>query len=142
MELANPKDKLVLIADDDLDVLSFLETVVAGEGFKVVCVKNGEEALEKVRENPPDLIISDLMMPGQGGYEVLRQLQASENKKIPVVMITASKINDSTIKMIRSEANVLEFIPKPVKINVLLTALHHYLETYPPDIKRLRPPQR
>src|SRR3989338_8998285 len=140
MELANPKDKLILIADDDADVLSFLETVVSSEGFKVVCAKNGEETLKKVGENPPDLIIADLMMPGQGGYEVLRQLQAAETRKIPVVMITASHINDSTVQMIRQEANVLEFISKPVQIHVLLTALHHYLETYPPDIKKLRPP--
>ncbi|MBI4377426.1 MAG: response regulator [Elusimicrobia bacterium] len=135
-ELSQPKDKLILIADDDEPVREFLNTIVSNEGFRVVTAKDGPDALAKIEQNKPDLIITDLMMPGQGGYEVLRQLQTPETRRIPIIVVTASRVNDSTIQMIRSEANVIEFISKPIQIPVLVTALHHYLRTKPPELQK------
>jgi len=71
------------------------------------------------------------MMPGQGGYEFLRSLQGSLSGRIPIFVVTGSALDDSTIKMIRAEANVIEFIAKPVKMAKFVAALHKTLKTRP-----------
>jgi CheY-like chemotaxis protein len=132
--LADPKDKVILIVDDDENVRNFLELTAMSEGFQVVTACDGAEAMQRVANRPPDLIITDLMMPGEGGYEFLRRLQGSEQGAIPVFVITASQINDSTAEMIRREANVVSFIRKPVPMAVFAVTLHKYLGTAPKKV--------
>ncbi len=129
--LAAPADKLILVVDDDETVRSFLEMSAGMQGFRVVTAVNGLDAGTKLATQTPDLIITDLMMPGQGGYEFLRSLQGSAMGHIPVFVITGSALDDSTINMIRSEANVIEFIAKPVKMAKFVAALHKTLKTAP-----------
>jgi len=129
--LAAPADKLILVVDDDETVRSFLEMSAGMQGFKVVTAVDGLDAGTKLATQTPDLIITDLMMPGQGGYEFLRSLQGSATGRIPVFVVTGSALDDSTIKMIRSEANVVEFIAKPVKMSKFVAALHKTLKTAP-----------
>ena len=69
--------------------------------------------------------------PGQGGYEFLRSLQGSATGRIPVFIVTGSALDDSTIKMIRAEANVVEFVAKPIKMAKFVAALHKTLKTAP-----------
>jgi len=135
---ASPKEKRILIVDDDDSVRSFLETIVQAEGFNVVTACNGTEAAEKMGDQPPDLIISDLMMPGEGGYELLRRLQSSGRGLIPVFIITASRLDDTTLQMIRREANVVQFIPKPVPVGPFVLSLHNILKTAPSSGNRSR----
>ena len=130
--LTPPSEKLLLIVEDNELVRTLLEAATTGQGFKVVCAANGLEASEKLAAQMPDLIITDLMMPGQGGYEFLRSLQASGAPRVPVFIVTGSNLNESTIGMIRQEANVVEFVEKPVKINTFVAALHEHLGTRPP----------
>ncbi|HAM36442.1 MAG TPA: hypothetical protein DEB40_08025 [Elusimicrobia bacterium] len=130
--LANPKDKRILIVDDDTNVLTFLEMAAQLEGFDVVTATNGTEAAEKVAQRPPDLIITDLMMPGQGGYEFIRALQGAGNASIPIIVVSGSHIEATTVAMIRQEANVVEFLRKPVPMNTLADSLHHVLHTAAP----------
>lgn len=129
-KLADPKEKLVLVVDDDEPVRSFIEMSVQLQGFQVVTAVDGNDALKKIDAKIPDLIITDLMMPGLGGYELLRALQGVAGR-VPIFVITASVLDDSTVKLIKAEANVLEFVAKPVKVPKLVAALHANLKTRP-----------
>jgi len=129
---ANPADKLVLIVDDDDSVRELIEFVVKKEGFKVEKAADGEEALQKARRLSPDIILLDLMLPKFGGFEILRELQNDETVGIPIIIITGRYTERSTADMIKQEPNVKDFIEKPVKPPVLVSALHKLLKTQPP----------
>lgn len=129
--LAAPGEKLILVVDDDETVRSFLEMAASLQGFRVLTAVDGLDAGVKLETQTPDLIVTDLMMPGQGGYEFLRSLQGSASGRIPIFIVTGSALDDSTIKMIRAEANVIEFIAKPVRMAPFLGALHRTLKTRP-----------
>jgi CheY-like chemotaxis protein len=103
------------------------------EGFQVITAFNGIDANQKLAQRDPDLIITDLMMPGQGGYEFLRSLQGSTNGRIPIFVVTGSALDSSTVAMIRQEANVVEFVSKPINIVKFLGDLHKYLKTARPS---------
>ncbi|NNN04329.1 MAG: response regulator [Elusimicrobia bacterium] len=130
-ELAAPSEKLVLVVDDDENVRSFIEMSATMEGFQVVTAVNGLDATAKLAQRDADLIITDLMMPGQGGYEFLRSLQGSGSGRIPIFVVTGSALDTSTVAMIRQEANVVEFVSKPINIVKFIGNLHKYLKTTP-----------
>lgn len=130
-KLAPAGEKLLLVVDDDETVRSFLEMAASLQGFRVLTAVDGLDAKAKLESQTPDLIITDLMMPGQGGYEFLRSLQGSMSGRIPIFVVTGSALDDSTIKMIRAEANVVEFVAKPVKMAKFVAALHKTLKTQP-----------
>ena len=131
--LASPSQKLVMVVDDDENVRSLIEMTVTSQGFQVATAINGLDASAKLAIKPADLIVTDLMMPGQGGYEFLRSLQAAGGRwHTPVFVVTGSVLEASTIELIRQEANVVEFIPKPIRIPAFAAALHKHLKTTPP----------
>lgn len=133
--LADPKDKLVLLVDDDESILELLEHVVKKEGFRVERAADGEEGLRKIREIKPDIIVLDFMLPGMGGFEVLKELQGGEGGDIPVLVITGRRIDAQTADMIRHESNVKDYMEKPIKPARLMMMLHKTLHTRPPDVK-------
>jgi DNA-binding response OmpR family regulator len=135
-ELANPADKLVLLVDDDESLLDLMEHVVKKEGFRTDRAVDGNEALRKADALQPDLMILDFMLPGMGGYEVLRELQASGNGRIPVIVVTGRHMDRKNVEMVRLESNVKEFMEKPLRPAVLASTLHSVLNTRPPDINR------
>jgi CheY-like chemotaxis protein len=129
--LGAPADKLVFVVDDDPLIRDLLELTVTGAGFRYASAVNGQDAAAKLETLEPHLIITDLMMPGQGGYEFLRSLQGTAGGRLPVIVVTASQLDASTVKMIKQEANVVEFFNKPIKMPLLIGALHKYLRTAP-----------
>lgn len=131
MELSQPQDKLILIVDDDDSIRELLEFIVKKEGFRVEKSSNGKEALEKAKKLNPDLIILDLMLPGYGGFEILKELQTYETANIPIIVVTGKYMDRTTSQMIKMEPNVKEFIQKPIKTNVLSSILHKILNTKP-----------
>ncbi|MDO8805563.1 MAG: response regulator [Elusimicrobiota bacterium] len=132
---ASSADKLVLIVDDEKGIRELLEIVVRREGFRAELSEDGEDALNKARTLSPDIIILDLMLPKSGGFEVLHELQAEETANIPIIVITGRNMDRSTADMIRREANVREYIEKPLKTEVLAARLHQLLKTRPPARK-------
>lgn len=134
--LEDPKNKLILIVDDDESILDLLEHVVKKEGFKVERAADGQEALRKAEALNPDAIILDFMLPGLGGFEVLKSLQMGDARSIPVLIITGRRIDRQTVEMVRQESNVKEFIEKPIKPAILCSILHRLLKTRPPEIRR------
>ncbi len=84
---------VVLIADDEADIVRFVEINLRLEGFEVVTAHDGEDALNKALEMLPDLILLDAMMPRKDGYEVCARLRAdARSARIPVIMLTAKSL--------------------------------------------------
>jgi CheY-like chemotaxis protein len=121
----------VLVVDDDENVRSFMETVLQMEGYRVVSAQDGAQALEMARKETPDLIITDLMMPEAGGFDVLRGMQMGEGRKVPIIVSTARRMDLSTEEMIRSESNVIGLILKPIDVPALLALIQKALNVQP-----------
>src|SRR6202022_3838553 len=80
----------ILIVDDERHNRQLLEVMLAPEGFQLLTATNGEEALAMVAQQPPDVILLDVMMPGTNGYRVADQIKGNlDTKNIPIIMITA-----------------------------------------------------
>ena len=127
---AKPSDKKILIVDDDDSIIAMLKMAFSIEGFEVSTARDGREILKKANQFKPDLIISDLMMPGGGGYEVLRSLQSDPlTQKVPVFMITGSHMAASTKEMMQQEPNLAGYFEKPVRPETLIRAVHKRLNT-------------
>jgi len=102
----------ILVVDDEPINVELLEAYLIGE-YNILTAYNGEEALEKVKSEHPDLILLDIMMPGMDGYEICRILKNdSLTQFIPIVMVTALSERDDRIKSIEVGAD--EFLTKPV----------------------------
>ncbi len=84
----------VLIVDDEMDMRIFLKTLLETSGYQPVVTKDGREGLQKASEITPDLIILDVMMPGEGGPQTYRKLKTDPQFiKIPVIMLSGVKKN-------------------------------------------------
>jgi len=84
------KKKTVLIVEDELDMRIFISTLLETSGYQPVITRDGKEGLLKARDVFPDLIILDVMMPGEGGVEMYRQLKTDQSPcDIPVIMLSA-----------------------------------------------------
>ena len=108
-----PLRKKILIADDQPLNLKLLEAQLPSHQYEVFCAHNGEECLEKVTKDHPDLILLDIMMPGMDGYEVTRKLKRDpEFQGIPIILVTA--LGERKDKLKGLEAGADEFLNKPV----------------------------
>lgn len=97
----------VLAVDDDDSVLKALSTILTNHGFEVEIARNGKDGLDKAIENPPDLVILDLMMPIMTGHEVLLALKQNSNTaEIPVMILTAAE-PDERIRALKGGAESL-----------------------------------
>jgi adenylate cyclase len=101
----------ILVVDDIPTNIALLEATLVPRGYEVVSAKDGQEALDVVAREQPDLVLLDVHMPGMDGYQVCRHLRADpETQFLPVVMVTATAEAEK-IKAI--EAGAEDFIPKP-----------------------------
>jgi DNA-binding response OmpR family regulator len=117
----------IMVVDDDPDTLSILVRYIRREGFTVVEVSSGVECLRRVRQNPPDVILLDLMMPEMDGFEVCHALRIdSATAEIPVIMLTAR--DDVEARVQGMELGVSEFIAKPVVRRELTERIHAQLD--------------
>lgn len=104
----------LLIVDDEPQARKLLETLLQHEGYQTVCASSGEEALQRVAQQAPDLILLDIMMPGMDGYEVANQLKSNDaTAGIPIIMLSALSEHGARVSGLQSGAE--EFISKPVE---------------------------
>lgn len=112
----------VLVADDDDLLLKLLDYKLTQQGYDVTCVQDGEQALKVARDQKPDLIVLDGMMPGMDGLDVLRNLKdAEETRDIPIVMLTArNKERDIVggLNLGADEYLVKPFMPEELTIRI------------------------
>jgi CheY-like chemotaxis protein len=84
------KKKTVLIVEDELDMRIFISTLLETSGYQPLMTRDGNEGLRKAKDVLPDLIILDVMMPGEGGVHMFRQLKTDDTLcNIPVIMLSA-----------------------------------------------------
>jgi CheY-like chemotaxis protein len=84
------KKKTVLVVEDELDMRIFLSTLLETSGYQPILTRDGKEGMLKARNVCPDLIILDVMMPGEGGVQMYRQLKTDKTLcNIPVIMLSA-----------------------------------------------------
>lgn len=108
----------VLVVDDILPNIKLLEVKLKREYFDVITAQSGEDALKKVANESPDIILLDVMMPGMDGFEVCRRLKENpETEHIPVVMVTA--LTDTADRVKGLEAGADDFLSKPVNDTAL-----------------------
>lgn len=101
----------ILLVDDDVRNLRVLEGTLAPLRYELASVENGEEALASFADDPPDLVLLDVMMPGLSGYDVCRRMKET-SVFVPVVLVTALDDRDSMVTGLDSGAD--DFISKPV----------------------------
>jgi DNA-binding response OmpR family regulator len=99
----------IVVVDDDPTVADVVGRYLIRDGHTVECVHDGHEALRRIAEQPPDLVVLDLMLPGIGGLEVCRRLR--EQWPIPVVMLTA--LGDETDRLAGFELGADDYVTKP-----------------------------
>ena len=103
----------VLVVDDNPDVMGVMKELLGTRGYDVVAVPDAAHAEVEIRRHPPDLILSDVVMPGKSGYELCRELKENPaTRLIPVVLITGLSNREDKLKGI--EAGADDFLNKPI----------------------------
>ncbi len=123
--MAEIKKVRVLVVDDDEGARDALATLLAGEGYRAEVAMDGAAALELVTERAPNIVITDLQMPGMDGMELLGRLRA-ENPHIPVIVVTASTDVTAAVRAMRSGAE--DYLTKPIDFDALLLVVERALE--------------
>jgi DNA-binding response OmpR family regulator len=119
----NDTAKQILCIEDEPEMIDLIRLILSRRGFEVVGAAGGREGLEKVRENPPDLILLDLMMPDMDGWEVYQQIKADEKtKNIPVIVVTAKAQSIDKVLGLHI-AKVDDYIAKPFSPQDLLNSV-------------------
>ncbi len=121
-----PKGKTILVVDDSATVRKLISGKLEKSGHHVVCAADGVEALEKMAEKVPDLVLLDITMPRMDGYEVCKQIRAnSQCSHVPVVMISGK---DGFFDKVRGRmAGTTGYVTKPFGPETLMRALETYL---------------
>jgi two-component system nitrogen regulation response regulator NtrX len=114
-----------MIVDDEVSILQSLDGILADEGYGVVQASCGEDALEKVRKDPPDLILLDIWMPGIDGMTVLDEVKKLY-PLIPVIIISGHGTIETAVKATRMGA--FDFIEKPLSIERVLVSIQNAIE--------------
>ncbi|MEK3979469.1 response regulator YycF [Psychrobacillus sp. FSL K6-2836] len=108
--------KKILVVDDEKPIADILQFNLKKEGYQVVCAYNGDEALKKVEEDQPDLMLLDIMLPNKDGMEVCREIRKKYD--FPIIMLTAK---DSEIdKVLGLELGADDYVTKPFSTRELI----------------------
>lgn len=120
--------KKILVVDDERHIVRLVQVNLERAGYEVVTAYDGEEALQKVREERPDLIVLDIMMPKMGGFEVMKHLKADPTTRdIPVIMLTAKAQDADVFRGWQSGVDC--YLTKPFNPLELLTFIKRIFES-------------
>ena len=123
----------ILIVDDEPFNVEYLEQELEGIDCQTVSAANGQEALDRIRTDPPDLILLDIMMPEMDGLEVARRLHNDERYKDQKIVIL-SALSDPDTQRKAQEAGVLEYWTKPISPDDLRDGMLRVLGTESIDL--------
>lgn len=122
----NPSEFKLLVVDDVQTNVLLLKALLSKEGYGIMIANNGQEALERIQSELPDLILLDVMMPGMDGFEVAGRLKEKEEYvNIPIMFLTALDDTESIVKGFKLGAS--DFISKPFRKEELMVRLRHQL---------------
>lgn len=122
----NPAEFKLLVVDDVQTNVLLLKALLGKEGYGILVANNGQEALEVIRNENPDLILLDVMMPGMDGFEVAERLKSEEFRcEIPIIFMTALDDTQSIVNGFKLGAG--DFISKPFRKEELMVRIKHQL---------------
>jgi twitching motility two-component system response regulator PilH len=115
----------ILLVDDSKTELHHLSEVLGKRGYVVRTAENGEEALRRLNEDKPDLILMDVVMPGQNGFQLTRAITRDPRfADVPVIMCTSK--NQETDKVWGMRQGARDYIVKPVNADELIAKIHAF----------------
>lgn len=124
----------ILAVEDEEDIRALLEFNLSRHGFDVASAESGEDALELIKKNRPDLVLLDLMLPGMDGFEICRQIKEQEStKNIPVIMLTARGEEADVVTGLELGAD--DYMTKPFSPRVLMARIKAVLRRTPRNKK-------
>ena len=122
----------ILLVDDDPDFVEATKIILESKPYEVIVAKNGDEGLKKAREESPDLILLDIIMPVENGFTAAEQLKKDPQlSNIPVIMLTSFSSKGQQSDIPRGRGLSLEaedYIEKPVSPEELLARVQQYLK--------------
>lgn len=122
----NPAEFKLLVVDDVQTNVLLLKALLSKDGYGILVANNGQEALEVIRNENPDLILLDVMMPGMDGFEVAERLKSEEYRcEIPIIFLTALDDTQSIVNGFK--LGVGDFISKPFRKEELMVRIKHQL---------------
>jgi two-component system response regulator (stage 0 sporulation protein F) len=113
-------DKKILIVDDEEKIRTLLEKFLTKKGYQALTATNGQEAIEKVKTDSPQVVLMDIRMPGMDGLTAMKKIK-EVSPKTGVIMITGVKDEEVAKKAMELEA--FDYITKPFDLNYLETSL-------------------
>ena len=119
--------RTILVVDDEASILQSLEGILSDEGFEAVSVKSGNEALDKIQEIMPDLVLLDIWMPGMDGIETLLKIRETY-PNLQVVMMSGHGNIETAVKA--TKIGAYDFIEKPLSLEKLLLSINNALDYY------------
>ena len=121
------KFKRVVCVEDEPEMIDLIRLILGRRGFEVIGADGGKKGLEAIREQRPDLVLLDLMMPDMDGWEVYQQLKANKNTRdIPVIVVTAKAQSIDKVLGLHI-AKVDDYISKPFSPQELLDSVDQVL---------------
>ncbi|MDQ3812907.1 MAG: response regulator [Armatimonadota bacterium] len=124
--------KKILAVDDERHIVRLVQINLQKEGYQVATAANGREALEKVAQDKPDLVVMDVMMPEMDGFEALKRLKENpDTADIPVIMLTAKAQDADVFRGWQSGADL--YLTKPFNPSELLTFVKRLLQGQPEE---------
>jgi len=115
----------ILVVDDEEQVLQSIVDILKDEGYRVVGVTDGQEALRAIRQDPPDLVVLDIWMPGIDGLETLEAIKRL-NADLPVIMISGHGTIETAVKA--TKLGAYDYLEKPLDLDKVQLAVRHALE--------------
>jgi CheY-like chemotaxis protein len=113
----------VIVIDDEADILQLIRMKLSRKGFDVSTASNGDEGIEKVLRDKPDVMIVDIMMPGKDGYQVVTEVKARLREDSPVIIMLTSKTEDAD--MVKGlSMDVDDYITKPFSPRELIERIN------------------
>ncbi len=123
--------KRILVVDDEPDFVSVVRINLERAGFQVESAFDGEEALNRIMDNPPDAVVLDVMMPERDGYSVCAALKADKRfEHIPVLMLTAVADHVTSTRYSHYDGMAMEaddYLPKPASAEQIIARLKRLL---------------
>ena len=121
-----PSGALVLVVEDEPALVTMLRYNLERQGFRVDEASDGQEALARIAERRPDLVLLDWMLPSLSGIEVCRQIRRRpQTRDLPVIMLTARDDDQDSVRGLNSGAD--DYIPKPFNLDALVARIHALL---------------
>ncbi len=118
------KKQTLLVVDDDQEIREILADLLANKyGYQVICACHGEQMFQQLGQNDVDLIILDVMMPGDDGFELCRKLR--KTSRTPIIMLTAN--GDETDRVVGLEVGADDYLPKPFSPRELVARIRALL---------------